>query len=149
MSVRKSRSDTCGTRVQLLDAHGDVIAVVDAFLRHLAARDYSPNTLIAYAHDLQHLWEFLSSNGLVWHEFTPRHSIHFLEYLRAAATANCVQRLMPTEAVMREGQPALRLAGATINRILAAVSSFYEFAIMAELYHRDNPSRWLPRRCAK
>ncbi len=139
MSVRKSRSDAGGTSVQLLDTHGNVVIVVDSFLRHLAARDYSPNTLIAYAHDLQHLWEFLSSVGLAWQDFTPRHSILFLEHLRAAITASRVQRLMPTEAFVHEGLPALRLAGSTINRILAAVSSFYEFAIMADEYQRDNP----------
>lgn len=139
MSVRRSRSDAGEISVQLLDAHGDVVVIVDAFLHHLAARDYSPNTLIAYAHDLQHLWEFLSSIDLAWHDFAPHHSILFLEHLRAATTANRVQRLMPTQAVLREGRPTLRLAASTINRILAAVSSFYEFAIMADEYQRDNP----------
>lgn len=139
MSVRKSRSVTGTTTVELLDANGEVVAVVDAFLRYLVARNYSPNTLIAYAHDLQHLWEFLASIGLPWNDFTPRRSIEFLEYLRAVTATNRVQRLMPALAVTREGQPALRLAATTINRILAAVSSFYEFAIMAERYHRDNP----------
>ena len=139
MSVRKSRSDSGQITVQLLDLNGQSVDVVDAFLRHLAARDYSPNTQVAYAHDLQHLWKFLADIGLQWHEFTPRHSIQFLEYLRAATATYRVRRLMPAVAVVREGQTALRLAATTINRILAAVSSFYEFAIMADEYHRDNP----------
>lgn len=139
MSVRKSKSASGRVTVQLLDGSGQNIAVVDAFLRHLAARDYSPNTLVAYAHDLQHLWKFLTGLGLQWHEFTPRHSIHFLEHLRAASATNPAQRLMPALAVMTEGQTALRLAATTINRILAAVSSFYEYTIMAEEYHRENP----------
>lgn len=139
MSVRKSRSDTGRCSVELLDSHGEVVAIVDVFLRHLAARDYSPNTLIAYGHDLQHLWSFLTSKGLQWFDFTPRHTIEFLEYLRSETATNCVQRLVPTVAVVREGRPALRLAAATINRILAAVSSFYEFAIMGDEYQRENP----------
>jgi site-specific recombinase XerD len=139
MSVRKSRSDSGQITVQLHDLNGQSVDVVDAFLRHLAARDYSPNTQVAYAHDLQHLWEFLADIGLQWHEFTPRHSIQFLEYLRAATATYRVRRLMPAVAVVREGQTALRLAATTINRMLAAVSSFYEFAIMADEYHRDNP----------
>lgn len=139
MSVRKSRRDTGETCVQLLDSHGDVVAAVDAFLRHLAARDYSPNTIVAYAHDLQHLWDFLSHVCLQWQDFTPRHSIEFIEYLRATAATNHVQRLVPAVALMTEGRPALRLAASTINRILAAVSSFYEFAIMADEYRRENP----------
>ena len=139
MSIRKSRSETGTTSVELLDTNGEVVGVVAAFLRHLAAREYSPNTLIAYAHDLQHLWEFFSSTGSAWDEFTPRRSIEFLEYLRAVTATNRVQRLMPALAIAHQGRPALRLAATTINRILAAVSSFYEFAIMAEQYHRDNP----------
>jgi hypothetical protein len=35
--------------------------VVSAFLRHLAARGCSPNTLAAYAYDLRHLWLFLAA----------------------------------------------------------------------------------------
>ena len=46
---------------------------------------------------------------------------------------------MPALTVARGGRPALRLAAPTIIRILAAVSSFYEFAIMADQYQRDNP----------
>lgn len=139
MSVRKSKSADGQITVRLMDASGESVEVADDFLRHLAARDYSPNTRVAYAHDLQHLWEFLASLGLQWHEFAPRHSIQFLEHLRAVTATNAVRRLLPAVAVMREGQTAVRLAATTINRILAAVSSFYEFAIMADEYHRDNP----------
>lgn len=139
MSVCKSRSANGQVTVELLDSRGNSVEVVGTFLRHLAARGYSPNTLIAYAHDLQHLWEFLAGLSLPWHEFAPRHSIQFLEHLRTATATNRVQRLLPTEAVLNEGRPALRLAASTINRILAAVSSFYEFAIMADEYQRDNP----------
>lgn len=139
MNVRKVVSATGGPSVQLQDENGEVVLVVDAFLRYLAARDYSPNTLIAYAHDLEHLWRFLSSIGLEWHEFRPRNAIEFLEYLRSETTSNRVRRLTLTVAVMHAGEPATRLAAATINRILAAVSSFYEFAIMGERFDRGNP----------
>ncbi|MCA0215576.1 MAG: tyrosine-type recombinase/integrase [Proteobacteria bacterium] len=139
MSVRKLRAESGQFTAELFDANGESVDVVNAFLRHLAARNYSPNTLVAYAHDLQHLWQFLACKGLHWGDFTARHSIELLEHLRAAAATNHVQRLRPAVAVMCEGQPALRLAPATINRILAAVSSFYEFAIMAERYDRNNP----------
>jgi hypothetical protein len=35
-------------------------AEVDGFLRLLAVREYSPNTIWAYAHDLQKLFAFLA-----------------------------------------------------------------------------------------
>jgi hypothetical protein len=45
--------------VELLDDDGTAIPTVSPFLRHLSARGYSPNTLLAYAQDLQRLFRFL------------------------------------------------------------------------------------------
>ena len=42
-------------------------------------------------------------------------------------------------ATSADGQPARRLAPATVNRVLAAVSSFYEYAILAGVWDRANP----------
>ncbi|MFC0532026.1 hypothetical protein [Phytohabitans kaempferiae] len=39
--------------VELVDAAGVPVADVVGFLRLLVVRDYSPNTVRAYAHDLQ------------------------------------------------------------------------------------------------
>ncbi|MFI6910050.1 hypothetical protein ACIBKY_52960 [Nonomuraea sp. NPDC050394] len=49
---------------ELLDGEGEPVEVVSGFLRALGARDYSPNTLVAYAHDLGHLWDFFAREGL-------------------------------------------------------------------------------------
>jgi hypothetical protein len=38
-------------RVDLLDENGEPIEVVSGFLRFLAARDCSPNTLVSYTSD--------------------------------------------------------------------------------------------------
>jgi integrase len=130
--------------IQLMDGTGQEIDIVTAFLRYLAARSYSPNTLIAYAHDLQHLWRFLALNQLPWNEFRPRHAVQFLEYLRSLSSTHCVRRLTPAAAVTQNGAPAIRLAPTTINRILAAVSSFYEFTIMSEQYGQHNPVEKCP-----
>jgi hypothetical protein len=42
--------------VRPADADGEPTAEVDGFLRLLAVREYSPNTIRAYAHDLQKLF---------------------------------------------------------------------------------------------
>jgi hypothetical protein len=67
---------------ELLDDHGDVVLEVDGFLRYLAARDCSPNTLSAYAHDLLHFYRFLERDGLSIETFGPAESLALLEYLR-------------------------------------------------------------------
>ena len=79
MRVRWQFDDKGSRQVELLDEDGEPIEVVSGFLRFLAARDCSPNTLVSYAYDLRHLWRFFARDGLTWEEFAPRHSIAFLE----------------------------------------------------------------------
>jgi integrase len=141
MSVRHLNRSASAACAQLLDANGKIVTVVDAYLRHLAACDYSPNTQIAYAHDLDRLWHFFAARSLGWKRFKAKHSIEFLEYLRTATTSHCVQRLAPAPVVADGGVAAVRLAGATVNRIFAAVASFYDFAIMSDEYKGENPVR--------
>ena len=125
-------------RVDLLDEDDEPVEVVSGFLRFLAARDCSPNTLVSYAYDLRHLWRFFDRDGLSWQEFAPRHSIALLEYLRSVPSRRPRQRMTLTVVVDADG-PATKLAATTVNRILAAVSSFYEYVIMAGMFDRLNP----------
>jgi len=122
--VLHQRGDEGSHRVDLLDDGGEPIAVVSGFLLFLAARDCSPNTLVSYAYDLRHLWRFFDRDGLAWEEFAPRHSIALLEYLRSVPSRRPRQRMALTVAVFDEDGPATKLAATTVNRILAAVSSF-------------------------
>ena len=128
-----------GVSVELVDESGAPVAVVSAFLRHLAARGCSPNTVAAYAYDLRHLWCFLFAHGLDWREFGPPHALELLEALRATPSRRPAQRLGLTVATHADGQPARWLAPATVNRVLAAVSSFYEYVILAGVWDRANP----------
>ena len=126
MPVRRVTCDNGTLQVELIDDTGATVPEVAAFLRHLAARDYSPNTLIAYAHDLQHLWRFLACAGLTWERLKPPHALDLLAYLRTLPSAHPVQRLGLTLTTTHDGSPTRLLAPQTINRILAAVSSFYD-----------------------
>src|SRR5262245_49140274 len=71
MPIRRITHDNGTLQVELLDDTGAAVPEVAAFLHHLAAREYSPNTLVAYAHDLQHLWRFLASSGRTWTHLQP------------------------------------------------------------------------------
>jgi integrase len=144
MPVRRCRQDDGRIEVELLDDSGEPVTVVSAFLRHLAARDYSPNTLIAYAHDLQHLWRFLSSQDMRWEMLRPPQALDLLAYLRSFASSHPVQRLGLALATTNQGRPSRRLSPKTINRILAAVSSFYEYTIVAGWYQEANPLEKVP-----
>lgn len=99
-------------------------------------RAYSPNTVRAYAHDLQKLYLFCEERGIGAGGFTPARAVEFLEWLRLASSSRRAQRLELGIAT-REGRV---LSAKTCNRVLAAVSSFYEFLIASEKYAgRDNP----------
>ena len=123
-------------RVVLLDDAGVEVVLVTRFLGHLADSGYSPNTLCAYAYDLRRLVDFLRRDDLGWDDFTPARALEFLGYLRRLPSRRPAQRLGLTVAT---GEGRL-LSAATVQRILAATSSFFEWAIAAEAYGGvDNP----------
>jgi integrase/recombinase XerD len=123
-------------RVRLVDADGGPVREVDGFLGLLAVREYSPNTVRAYAHDLQKLFLFLQQQDLAVAEFTPARAMDFLKWLRLLSSSRRAQRL---ELGVAEGEGRV-LSPKTCNRIMAAVSSFYEYLIACEVYSgRENP----------
>jgi hypothetical protein len=128
-------------RVELLDDMGKPIEVVSGFLRFLSARDCSPNTLVPYAYDLRHLWRFFGERGLIWDVFAPPHAIPLLEYLRSVPSRRPRQRMVLTVAMADADGPGTKLAATTVNRILAAVSSFYEYAILYRAAGPGEPDR--------
>ncbi|WP_373431710.1 hypothetical protein [Streptomyces achromogenes] len=94
---------------------------------------------MSYAYDLRHLWRFFGERGLTWDAFAPPHAIPLLEYLRSVPSRRPRQRMTLTTVTTAADGPATKLAATTVNRILAAVSSFYEYAILAGLLDRTNP----------
>ncbi|WP_262697946.1 MULTISPECIES: tyrosine-type recombinase/integrase [Streptomyces] len=108
-------------------------------MRFLKARDCSPNTLVSYAYDLRHLWQFFENRDLSWERFGPPDAIALLEYLRSVPSRRPRRRMTLSVVTLDADGPATKLAASTVNRILAAVSSFYEYAILAGLLERANP----------
>jgi integrase len=126
---------------ELVDDEEQPIAAVSGFLQHLRARGCSPNTLSAYAYDLLHFMRFLKQHQLTVQDFTPAHALTFLEYLSTLPSQKRAQRLsLVLTTQTPEGSSRTRLAPATLNRILAAVSSFYEYLILSDQFTaRENP----------
>lgn len=130
MRVRSGVRDDGVRLVELVGAGGDPVPVVGAFLQHLIARGCSPNTARAYAYDLLHFWRFLTARGYEWQDFTAVQALDLLAYLRSVVVTGPRQQLGMSVAVSSDGRPGRRLAPASVNRALSAVSSFYEFAIL-------------------
>jgi len=127
--------------VELLDDADQPLVVVSHFLHHLSARGYSPNTISAYAYDLLHFTRFLSHQLLTFEGFTPAHSLAFLDYLSHVPSRGQAQRVGLVLCTTTEnGCSTTRLSPPTINRIFAAVSSFYEYLIISgQFTSRENP----------
>ncbi len=143
MRVQKVHDDS-GSQFVLLDDEGLAISVVTNFLGYLRARGSSPNTLSAYAHDLLHFFQFLKRAGIHYQEFTPRRTLDLLQYLREVPSRGRARKPQP-ENDGAQGRPPARLAPTTVNRILAAVSTFYEYLILTEDGStNENPLRKTP-----
>jgi integrase/recombinase XerD len=122
--------------VRLTDDAGGRVDPANEFLSLLAVRAYSPNTIRAYAHDLQKLFLFLDEAGLSVDEFTPARAMDFLGWLRLVSSSRKAQRL-ELGVVAESGR---LLSAKTCNRVMAAVSSFFEFLIASDAYSgRENP----------
>ena len=123
-------------RVTLLDDAGVEVVAVTRFLSHLTDSNYSPNTVCSYAYDLRHLARFLDQQAIGWNDFRPSTALEFLAYLRRVPSRRPAQRLGLTVAT----EQGRLLSAATVQRVLAATSSFFEWAIAAEQYTAgENP----------
>lgn len=109
------------------------------FVAYLDASGCSPNTARAYGNDLTHLRSFLVEHSLDWTTLTPARAVDLLIHLRQKPSRRrgLARRPSPTTV---DGEPAsARLSVSTINRILAAVSSFFEWATITERFGGTNP----------
>jgi integrase/recombinase XerD len=108
------------------------------FTAYLDASGYSPNTARAYGHDLTHLRSFLGEQELDWRALTPARAVDLVVYLRKKRSRRRGAAQLPSLAMVDGEAVAARLNVATVNRVLAAVSSFYEWARITERF--DGPS---------
>jgi integrase len=108
-----------GVRSWTVFGDDDVPAVpVDRFLAYLTAIGRSPNTVKAYAHDLKDFWEFIGFRGLDWREARLEDVGEFVAWLQLPPPGRSGEvAVLPSAAA--------QVGAATVNRKLAAVSSFY------------------------
>jgi integrase/recombinase XerD len=95
---------------------------VERFLAYLASIEKSPNTIKAYAHDLKDWLTYLGGRGLDWQCATLEDVAGFVAWLRLPPAA-------------RDGKVAVlpsvehHCSAASVNRKLAALTSFCEFHV--------------------
>jgi integrase len=140
MHVYRTKDQAGQSIFEVLDDGGQPISEISGFLRYLRSRDYSPHTLSAYAYDLFHFSRFLAQEGLTYQDFRPPHALLLVAYLRAQPTRRQSQRASLVNCTTQDGQSTTCLSAPSVNRILAAVSSLYEYLIVSEQFAvRENP----------
>jgi len=112
-----------GEGFHLVDDAGEPLPVVPSFVRGLQARGCSPNTIFAYLYDLRRFYQFLDTAGLSVEGFAAAHTVDFLAFLNAIRPRTRKVRVFP--ALVRTG-----LSPTSINRTLAAVSTFFEHLVL-------------------
>jgi integrase/recombinase XerD len=113
--------------------------VTAMFVVYLEASGCSPNTTRAYGHDLTHLDSFLVEQDLDWRALTPARAVDLLIHLRSKRSHKRGPGNHPSLATIEGERAAPRLSAATINRTLAAVSSFYEWARATDRFEGPSP----------
>ncbi len=137
MRVIKHRDGGVVRRVELVDEQGVSVVSACRFLNHLVDRGFSPHTLCAYGYDLKYLFTFLRQENLGWRAFRAPDALRLLAFLRRTPSRRPAQRLGLTVVACSADTPGKLLAPSTVNRVLAAVASFYDWAIVAEEYDGD------------
>lgn len=94
------------------------IPTVESFLVYLEARALSPNTVKTYAYALAAYFRYLGETGRDWEAVKLDDLAGFVAWLRRPA---------PNVIVLDGG--AARRSAITVNKILAAVSSFYGYQV--------------------
>lgn len=110
-----------GSRVEswtVLGADDVPVAAIERYLSYLSDIERSPNTVKAYAHDLKDFFVFLGHHDIDWREVRLEDVGEFVAWLRLPPAGRTGQ-----VAVLPSIAP--QVGAATINRKLAAVSSFY------------------------
>lgn len=115
------------------DDAGNSVEPIHDFLRYLDARGSSPNTIRSYAYDLRRVWEFFEARGLEWQGFNISNAVDLIACLH--------DRIDLRAGRLTTSSGPDRLSPATVNRALAAMSSFCDWAIIAGLLTPPNPMR--------
>lgn len=102
----------------LVGSDGLPVGAVESFLAFLAARNFSPNTVRTYAFALGAYFAFLAESGKGWEAVRLEDLASFVAWLRR-----------PAPNVLVSDVSASRRSAKTVNKILAAVSSFYEYQV--------------------
>src|SRR5690348_5915587 len=118
MKVQKAISaDTKQIRWLVIDRSYLPVKPIQQYLSFLETCNKSPLTLRAYAHHLKIYWQYLEETNLSWDKISIDTIGNFITYLKEGSSDNVIALKPKTSA----------RSASTINQIIIAVSSFYDY----------------------
>jgi integrase len=94
-------------------------SIINVFLKFLENKDSAPNTVRSYAYDLIGYFKFLNIVSIKWDEISIDDWVNYVQHLKHSTSSDSISVLPVNSAQSR--------ASSTINRALAAISSFYKY----------------------
>lgn len=91
---------------------------IDSYLRYLHSVGKSPNTIRSYAYHLKEFWLFLDCMHYEWDQVSLNEMSQFINFLKRGAVDNVVPL----------NQSQSKRTAKTINAIVTAVTSFYDYS---------------------
>jgi integrase/recombinase XerD len=119
VKVQKIRINNCSEDFWLVLGR-DFLPVpqIDSYLKYLYSVGKSPNTVRSYAYHLKEFWLFLDCMSYEWSQITLKEMSQFINFLKRGSVDNVVPLT----------QSESKRTAKTINTIVTAVSSFYEYS---------------------
>ncbi|MFA9399362.1 MAG: tyrosine-type recombinase/integrase [Clostridiaceae bacterium] len=110
------------TEYVLINKDFDIIAVVQKYLNFLKATGKSPNTVKNYCYHLKLYFSFLEEIDIMYNQVSTDNLVAFIQWLKKPVRTMQVDFLFKENSVCEN----------TINTIIAAISSFYQYTCRSE-----------------
>ncbi len=108
----------------LINKDYDVVVPVNQYLNYLKATGKSPNTTKNYCFHLKTYFSFLEELGVEYNRFDTDTLVSFIQWLRKPIRSLQVDFLYPED----------RICDKTVNTIITAISSFYQYICRKETF---------------
>ena len=123
----------------VVDDDGHEVAAVSDYLRFLTVKNYSPNTVKNYAYDMRYCFEYFETIHRNYKEVKPKDLIGLVEYLSDKSCRRKPGNVITMSDIKAGATKTGRLSPKTVNRILASLSSFYDWVNLSDDSYSGTP----------
>jgi len=115
------------------------VDVVTDFISYLRVKNYSPNTLKNYVYDLRYYFDYLDRIERNYKEIRPKDMVGFVEYLKQQPSKRKPSNMITLRDIAEGQRSTGKISASTVKRIIACVSSFYDWVKLDDDGYEGNP----------